>query len=148
MFKKIFYFLSAATIIVACSSKDSPDPSTASDRVAMLTNLGNNVIIPSFEAFSTSSQSLAKAASDYAADTKNETKLTALQTAWIATATSWKTASLFTQGPIEDDFLSSGIYFTTTNYTGIEKAITQTSTTIDNAYIESLGATLKGNSSH
>lgn len=144
MIKKIFYFLFVAAIIIACSSKDSPDPSTSSDRVAMLTNLGNNVIVPSFEAFSTSSQSLAKAASDYAADTKNETKLTALQTAWIATATSWKTASLFTQGPIENDFLSSGIYFTSTNYTGIEKAITQTATTIDNAYIESLGATLKG----
>ena len=107
-------------------------------------NVGGNVIIPSFEAFQTSAQALTAAATAYAADVKSETKLTAAQNAWIAAAQAWKTASLFTQGPIEDDFLVSSIYFNTVNATGIEKAVSQSGATADDAYIESLGAALKG----
>lgn len=144
MLKKIGCLFTIVLVVAACSSKDSPDAGDSSDRVAMLTNVGNNVILPSFQAFSVSAKALTTAANDYAADNQNEQKLIVLQNAWINTAAAWKTASLFTQGPIEDDFLSSGIYFTSTNYAGIEKSITQTTTTIDNAYIESLGATFKG----
>ena len=144
MFKKITCFLFIIALIAACSSNDNPDPADSTDRVAMLTNVGNNVIIPSFEAFLTGSKNLSLAAAAYTADPQNEQKLIALQGAWLATATSWKMASLYTQGPIENDFLSSGIYFTSTNYAGIEKSVSQTTTPINNAYIESLGAALKG----
>jgi predicted lipoprotein len=144
MLKKIIYLLSAAVVIVACSSKGNPDPEDNASRVAMLSNVGNNIIVPSFDALLVSSKTLAQAANDYAGDTKNEAKLTALQTAWTATAASWKIASLFKQGPIEDDFLLSGIYYTSTSYSAIEKAISQSGATIDDAYIENLGATVKG----
>ncbi len=144
MFKKIIYFLSINAIIMACSSKDNPDPADSTDRVAMLTNVGNNIIIPSFEAFLANSKTLTVAADAYTADVQSEQKLSALQAAWLNTAKAWKMASLFTQGPIENDFLSSGIYFTPTNYTSIEKAISQPTAPINNAYIEGLGANVKG----
>lgn len=136
--------LSLGVAVMACSSKDNPDPADNTERVAMLTNVGTNVIIPSFEAFQTAAGDLNTAAIAYAADTKSEPKLQTLQYAWFTTALAWKTASVFTQGPIENEFLLSPIYFATTNYTGIEKAISQPGRAIDNDYIESLGAPLKG----
>jgi predicted lipoprotein len=144
MIKKTFYFLSICMAVMACSSKDNPDPSDDTERVAMLTNVGTNVIIPSFEAFQAASAELSTAAIAYAGDTKNLTKFQTLKYTWFNAALAWKTASVFTQGPIENEFLSSSIYFTTTNYTGIEKAISQPGRAIDNDYIESLGAPLKG----
>jgi predicted lipoprotein len=144
MIKKAIYCLSLSIALMACSSKDNPDPSDDTERVAMLTNVGTNVIVPSFEALQTNAADLNAAAIAYAADTKSEAKLKTLQYTWFNTALAWKTASVFTQGPIENDFLSSSIYFTTTNYTGIEKAISQPGGAITSDYIETLGAPLKG----
>ena len=132
-------------LVIGCSSSDSPtDPINGTDRVAMLTNVGNNLIIPSFKAFETNTAALKSAAAAYSADVTNEQKLTQLQAAWLTTASSWKRASLFSQGPIENGFLIFGIYNPTINTSGIEKAISQTATPINNTYIESLGAPLKG----
>jgi predicted lipoprotein len=144
LFKKIAYALLTSAVVLACSSKDNPDPGDETSRVAMLQNVGSNVIIPSFEAFQTNAQALTTVAEAYAADVKSETKLAAVQNAWTAAAQSWKKASLFTQGPIDDAFLASSIYFNTTNTTGIEKAISQPGGAVDDAYIEGLGAALKG----
>ncbi|MCF0072954.1 imelysin family protein [Dyadobacter sp. CY261] len=143
-FKKLAYALVTGILVLGCSSKDNPDPGDETSRVAMLQNVGNNVIIPSFEAFQTNAKALTEAATAYAADVKSETKLAAVQNAWLAMAQAWKTASLFTQGPIDDDFLGSSIYFNTLNTTAIEKAVSQPGGTVDDAYIEGLGAASKG----
>ncbi|TLV03190.1 imelysin family protein [Dyadobacter luticola] len=144
MLKKISCILIVSALIIACSSNDNPDPVDGQKRTAMLDNVGTNVILPAFASFETSATALTEATTAYAADLKNAQKLTAAQKAWVSAAESWKVASLFSQGPVETEFLSSAIYFPSTNYTGIESAITKTGVTIDNAYIESLGATLKG----
>lgn len=144
MLKKVFYLLVMSVLIAACSSTENPDPADGQQRAAMLDNVGSNVIIPAFDAFAASSASLAEATNAFTADVKNVQKLTAAQEAWRTAAESWKRASLFTQGPIETEFLQSGIYFNTTNDAGIESVISKPAVTIDNAYVNTLGAPLKG----
>lgn len=146
--KKIFIIISVTTCIWACSKTVEPvDKFDSFDRKSMLTNLGNNVIIPSFEAFYQKSDALDLAILAFASDVKNEQKLVATQQAWVEMAKAWKLASVFKQGPIEDKFLLSNIDFSSKgsylNVTLLEKTISD-GTTIDNAYIEGKGATVKG----
>jgi len=146
--KKIFINISVITCIWACSKTVDPvDNFNSFDRKLMLTNLGNNVIIPSFEVFYQKSDALDLAVIAYTADVKNEQKLVATQQAWVEMAKAWKLASVFKQGPIEDEFLLSNIDFSSKgsylNVTLLEKIITD-GTTIDNAYIEGKGGTVKG----
>jgi predicted lipoprotein len=146
--KKIIILITAILGIWACAKTEEPTNTFESfDRKSMLTNLGNSVIIPSFEAFYQKSDAFDLAVSAYIADAKNEQKLVATQQAWLEMVKAWKQASVFKQGPIEDQFLLSAIDFSANgaylNVTLLEKTITD-ATTIDNAYIESKGATVKG----
>lgn len=147
--KKIFIIISVITCIWACSKTEEQvvDKFESFDRKSMLTNLGNNVIIPSFEAFYQKTDALDLAVVAYTSDLKNEQKLLVVQQAWIEMAKAWKLASVFKQGPIEDKFLLSNIDYsskgTYLNVTLLEKTISE-GTTIDNAYVESKGATVKG----
>ena len=147
--KKIFITFSVICLIWACSKTEEPvvDKFESFDRKSMLTNLGNNVVIPSFEGFYQKSDALDLAVTAYTSDLKNEQKLVAVQQAWVEMAKAWKLASVFKQGPIEDKFLLSNIDYsskgTYLNVTLLEKTISE-GTTIDNAFIESKGATVKG----
>ncbi|MES2520427.1 MAG: imelysin family protein [Bacteroidota bacterium] len=146
--KKIVILIAVILGIWACAKTNDPvDAFQSFDRKSMLTNLGNNVIIPSFEVFYQKSDVLDLAISAYSDDLKNEQKLVAVQLAWLEMAKAWKQASVFKQGPIEDKFLLSNIDFSSKgsylNVTLLEKAISD-GTTIDNAYIETKGATVKG----
>ncbi|PWK20079.1 putative lipoprotein [Arcicella aurantiaca] len=146
--KKIVILITVIIAIWACSKTNDPvDAFQSFDRKSMLTNLGNNVIIPSFDTFYQKSDLLDIAIAAYTADLKNEQKLVAVQLAWIEMAKAWKQAAVFKQGPIEDKFLLSNIDFSSKgsylNVTLLEKTITD-GITIDNAYIETKGATVKG----
>ena len=146
--KAVSYVFACLILLVwACSKTEEAAGFDTFDRKGMLTNLGNNVIIPSFEAFYQKSIALETAITVYTADLKNEQKLITVQKAWLDMAIGWKQASVFKQGPIEDKFLLSTIDFSTKgvylNPTLLETTISA-GTTIDNAYIESKGATVKG----
>ncbi|MFC0185953.1 Predicted lipoprotein [Pseudarcicella hirudinis] len=152
MKKLIGIFLGAVLLIVACSkSSDNVNPGGGNtgntfesfDRKGMLTNLGNNVIIPSFDNFDQKTALLQTAITTYSTDLSNEQKLILAQSAWIEAIKAWKASSVFIQGPITDKFLVNSIDYQTVSYDNIEKAITE-GTTIDNAYVESKGATVKG----
>lgn len=146
--RAIPYILVCLILVVwACSKSEEPSAFDTFDRKSMLTNLGNNVIIPSFDAFYQKSVALETAINAYTADVKSEQKLIAAQQAWLDMAEVWKQASVFKQGPIEDKFLLSNIDFSTKgvylNTSLLEKTIAD-GTAIDNAYIESKGSTVKG----
>lgn len=146
--KKILITFSAVCLFWACSkTEEITDKFESFDRKSMLTNLGNNVIIPSFEAFYQKSDALDLAITAYASDVKNEQKLIAAQQAWVEMAKTWKLASVFKQGPIEDKFLLSNIDYsskgTYLNITLLEKTISE-GVTFDNTFIEQKGATVKG----
>lgn len=146
--KAISYGFAFLLVLVwACSKTADPSGFDTFDRKGMLTNLGNNVIIPSFDLFYQKSTALEAAITAYATDVKNEQKLITAQNAWLDMAKAWKQASVFKQGPIDDNFLLSNIDFSTKgvylNPTLLEKAITD-GTTINNAYIETKGSTVKG----
>lgn len=144
----LFLIILGIGIVSACSkSNEVSDAFENFDRKSMLTNLGTKVIVPLFEQFYQKSSTLEQALTAYTAEPQSEEKLKAAQQAWIAAAIAWKEVSVFKQGPIEDKFLLSNVDFSTNgvylNVTLLEKTIIE-ATSIDNAFIESKGATVKG----
>lgn len=113
--KKTFSVLFSAILIfgvLAMSACDSggandtqepepqpPEPATF-DRAAMLANIGNNIIIPSYQAFQVEVNALQQASDAFAAGPTAEllTALDdALQSAWLA----WQDVAMFQIGPAE-----------------------------------------------
>lgn len=144
----LFLIILGIGIVSACSkSNEVSDAFENFDRKSMLTNLGTKVIVPLFEQFYQKTSTLEQTLTAYTADPQSEEKLKAAQQAWIAAAIAWKEASVFKQGPIEDKFLLSNVDFSTNgvylNISLLEKTIIE-ATSIDNAFIESKGATVKG----
>ncbi|WP_378183753.1 imelysin family protein [Aquimarina sp. SS2-1] len=110
MKKYRFLMIVLALIIVACSSNDDGAGTRDNfDRKALLENVADNIIIPSYQNFSTDVTSLQTAASNFV-NTTNETNLIALRQAWSTAYVSWQYVSMFEIGKAEEllyrDFLN------------------------------------------
>ena len=84
MLKKITLLLVTLSLIYACSSSSSENEPIITDnfdRGAMLTHLADNLIIPSFQDFSTKMLAL-KTAGETFTTTPNQINLDGLRTAW------------------------------------------------------------------
>lgn len=143
---------------IGCKDKnpdDTPkDPFDQYDRQGMLRNLGENVIIPSFEELAQKTSALKQAVATYNTST-TEPNLIALQNAWKEAAFAWKRAELYKVGPLDNggNGLLASIDHSSANTmtienavnpSGVENAITSATGAIDNNYIETLGSQLKG----
>ena len=97
--------LSLAAFIQACS-KSSPSPAKNSgfDRVGMLTNIGTNIIVPSYLTFQTSVNTLDAAVTDFNT-APDAAKLNTLQLAFIDTYKKWQSVSVFDFGPATNENL-------------------------------------------
>ena len=131
--RQIFGISLLLCIFWACSSDNTEDsiddqPIPISfDRGAMLTNWADNIIIPSYEAFSAEVAIMNTTFNAFKADTSEE-NLIALRAAWLSAYTAWQRVSQFEIGPAEtvglrlnmniyptdtekiDGFVSSGSY--------------------------------------
>ncbi|MDN5211518.1 imelysin family protein [Fulvivirgaceae bacterium BMA12] len=112
------------------------------DRVALLNNIGKNIILPNYQSFYQETSNLKDAAMDFAANPSAQL-LTGLQTNWKAATLAWKNAEVIDLGPIDQLALKTSIDNWPTNTIAIGEALTTTKT-IDNAYITSLGSSSKG----
>ena len=135
-----FVLILTAILGLGCSEKKRELQN--SNRKDVLDTLAVRVIIPAFEDLHTQAQLLEKAARTFT-ETPSENTLGAVRNQWLETTSAWKRASTYTFGPIEDHFLSGGIYYSGVHYANIEKSI-QTAGKIDNAFINSQGSSLKG----
>ena len=115
--KKLLALGTVVLFIFACSSSDDttidpdpgPDPDPASfDRGVMLANWADNIIIPSYEAFSASLNDLESAFADFNTTT-DQTNLDALRAAWLDAYKAWQYVSMFENGPAETILLRSQI---------------------------------------
>lgn len=84
-----------------CKEDDPTEVEDTFDKGAMLTNVANNVIIPSYSEWETNAKVLLEAAEIFN-DKPNETNLTSLRAAFIEAHKSWNGCSIFEFGPAAD----------------------------------------------
>ncbi|MBQ4822786.1 imelysin family protein [Aquimarina sp. MMG016] len=90
-------------ILVACTSGDDSGVVAADnfDRKAMLENLADNIIIPSYQGFSMDMSDLTSEASKFIT-TPNEANLISLRSAWSKAYISWQSVGMFEIGKAEE----------------------------------------------
>lgn len=103
--KKILAAVVFLTLIWACSSDTEdpiidPVPDVSFERSAMLTNWADNIIIPSYDAFSLELDALNTSYEVFKSDA-SATNLTAFRAAWVSAYKMWQRVSMFEIGPAE-----------------------------------------------
>jgi uncharacterized protein len=114
----------------------------AGPRRTMLGELANIVILPTYDTLVTESQGLVAAAAQFETS-PDATALVSVQEAWRRTRAVWKQSQAFEIGPAETLRTASKIDWTPVRSDRIEQEISGTHD-LTAAYIESLGANLKG----
>ncbi|MBU2973870.1 imelysin family protein [Zobellia sp. B3R18] len=136
--RRFFAIVAVAAMIWACSSDGGSDPTddvvvdpnpdpVSFERGPMLVNWADNIIIPSYEAFSTEITDLQTAFDAFKTDS-NEANFIAFRASWLSAYKMWQRVSMFEIGPAEtvgfrlnmniypadndkmDGFISSGGY--------------------------------------
>jgi predicted lipoprotein len=110
-FRLIFPFIIVclSAIVWSCSDDDSVSESTDDfNRQAMLINWADDIIIPSYQAFSSDVDAL-KAAVETFESQPNEANLNRVRQEWEQTYIAWQNISMFNIGPAETAFMRSFI---------------------------------------
>jgi uncharacterized protein len=117
MFSRLIKFISLSLVglvvfLLACKKKDeipTPVPVGASfSRTAMLDNIGRNIIIKRYEAFTNSTQSLKNAVESFSANA-DSANLVSLRTSYINAYKEWQKCSAFEFGPGADAILRTNV---------------------------------------
>ncbi|WP_291965040.1 imelysin family protein [Maribacter sp.] len=107
--KKVVVIFCVLALAWACSSDSTEDEEViipgekeevSFERSAMLINWADNIIIPSYEAFSADMEGLLSAFNTFKADV-NESNLIALRASWLTAYKSWQHVEMFEIGPAE-----------------------------------------------
>jgi len=105
--KRIFGILFFLCLVWACSSDNegeepvtNPGGELSFERSAMLTNWADNIIVPSYEAFTADMADLNASFELFKTDA-NEANLIALRASWLTAYTTWQRVSMFEIGPAE-----------------------------------------------
>lgn len=124
----------------ACSGSSTNDPSpvppttstdqAGSDRKAMLTNLADNIILPSYANFKTRLDGMVTKADAFSAKPDKAT-LAELRQAWVEAYTEWQKVELFDVGPAEQYTLRNFFNVYPANTTGIDEYIAAGAGTFD-----------------
>lgn len=143
-----YLFLGVIIILLAygCKKKTEDSPNKPNfdgfDRTALLTNIGNQVIMPAFSDLVTQSDSLVKASNQFS-NTPNLSNLNSLQNQWKNTTYTMKQCELFKFGAFQDLSLYNNLDFWPVRSADIENLI-NTQTNITESLLETKGATVKG----
>ncbi|WP_299365659.1 imelysin family protein [Winogradskyella sp.] len=120
-----FTFILLGIIVWSCSDDDTDGSGSNNDdfnRQVMLTNWADNIIVPSYVAFSADVDAL-KVASDAFELSPSQDNLNALRTAWEEAYISWQSVSMFNIGPAETAFFRSFVNTYPTNSNSIDNNI-------------------------
>lgn len=123
----IFLFVPIALVVMVISfsscKKDDDDTTTAEfDRNAMLTHIGNSIIVPSYLEFSTQADKMDSLIKLFATTT-NQTNLTALRMQYKEAYLAWQSVSTFEFGPAEQLLLRTNTNTFPTDTTQIKSNI-------------------------
>jgi predicted lipoprotein len=122
MNRQLLLVLSLLLIFASCKKKDSQSEKPQYDRVSMLTNIGNNIVIPNYLAFHIQADKLDSAITDFNA-APDAIKLTNLQGIFKDTYRSWQVCTVFEFGPASDAFLNLNLNTFPTNVNDINSNI-------------------------
>ena len=113
----IVVFVLMVSALVSCKKPENAALTAFDnfDRTGMLTNIGNNIIIPSYTSFTQKTDSLYTAVQRFSAN-PTAGALDTLQRQWTQANLSWKSCELFDFGPAYDNGYSDNIEYTD-NYT-------------------------------
>tara|TARA_R110002049_G_scaffold79845_1_gene203131 strand:+ start:6568 stop:7668 length:1101 start_codon:yes stop_codon:yes gene_type:complete len=103
MFRRFLLLFISVLTINACSSssENEPDKTDNFNRNAMLINIADNIIIPSYEDFSVKMNTL-KSIGDTFTNNPTQTTLEDLRDAWLAAYKSWQHVEMFNIGKAEE----------------------------------------------
>lgn len=131
--RRFFGGLLFLTLVWACSSDNGggsisdddpgmgPDP-VSFERGPMLTNWADNIIIPSYEAFSSEIENLNTSFNAFKADASSS-NLIALRASWLSAYKLWQQVSMFEIGPAETEGLRLNMNIYPTDAAKIESHI-------------------------
>jgi hypothetical protein len=108
--------VAALCLVTSCEKDPGPDDTPEEfDRAALLTNLGNNLIVPAYQDFAQATATLNSAALAFSANV-NQANLDALRAAWLDALTKWQYAAIYEFGPAETALFrdNSNVYPTDT----------------------------------
>lgn len=118
--------LPIAFILSACEKDDNPDGSGNNqsnfDRKAMLENMGNNIIIPNYQAFKQEAEELDQKAQSFTSD-PNSQNLSDLRSAFSDAYISWQSVTPYNFGPAKQQAVRSNLNTFPADSSGIEKRI-------------------------
>lgn len=108
--QKTFFWATAVFIFLcflsSCKTDDNNTCATDFDQLSLLSNLGNNIILPSYQKLATDADDLDIAAIDFV-NNPSVGNLTILRNLFQTTWTTWQTASIFEFGPAETEEMRS-----------------------------------------
>ncbi|WP_018618983.1 imelysin family protein [Spirosoma luteum] len=138
--KQLGFACAVVGTLWACSSSNTNDPSpvtpttstdqAGSDRKAMLTNLADNIILPSYANFKTRLDVMVTKADAFSAKPDKAT-LTELRQAWVDAYTEWQKVELFDVGPAEQYTLRNFFNIYPANTTSIDEYVAAGAGTFD-----------------
>lgn len=142
--RKLLYKTISLVFLLGLFSCENEDNATSVefDRAAMLENIANNIILPTYEETNTSVQNLHSKAQTFV-DNPTESNLESVRTEWQNSKLIWKKAEIFNFGPVDDLFIATSIDLFPTDVTDIENVIASTET-IDQTLLQRLGSNRKG----
>lgn len=126
LLKKLVFILPLATIALASCEKDDDDNSGTNDgnfdRETMLSNMGNNIIIPKYQNFRDKTAPLHQAAKDFTADPTGQ-NLASLRSNFLEAYQAWQKVTPYGFGPAEDMVLRKNLNTFPADTQAIEKRI-------------------------
>ncbi|QKX05767.1 imelysin family protein [Aquimarina sp. TRL1] len=128
MKKLVVSVFAIALLVVACSKDDNSDGggnSDSFDRKAMLQNMADNIILPSYQNFKTALGSFQEATTTFTTTATRE-NLVALRSKWVDAYKAWQHVSMFEIGKAEELRYKEFMNIYPTNTTNIKSNISGT----------------------
>ena len=103
MFKKISILFIVVVVVYACSSSDNENDTQVDnfDRGALLTHFADNIIIPSYQDFTTKMNDLNSAGQNFVTN-PNQTNLDLFRSSWLQAYKKWQRVEMFDIGMAEE----------------------------------------------
>lgn len=136
--RRLFSLALLSALAISCSSPSSSEI----DAKPVLTDLTNNVILPTYQRLDESAEVLQKAAHALS-DAPSAETLGAAQEAWREARLHWREGEAFRFGPIETNRITAAIDYWPANTGTVEKVIAG-SDELTPAYVDGLGANARG----
>lgn len=132
-----------ALALLGISGCESSDTETIPfDQTLLLENIGNSIIVPSYDQLNTLSIEMVEKTETFI-ENKTAQDLASLQNTWLKAAKKWMQTGIFNFGPIDELALHTSIENWPTNTIAIEESI-NSSNEKTTTFINSLGSSSKG----